>query len=91
MTDPAARLEEFEPIEVDADVDLPSVVEIVHPHPGSERKRSMRGGELLHIVDFSRRGAPSVVRIAVPARDSGFSRTYFRGRGNSRGSSPRAR
>ncbi len=28
----------------------------------------MRGGELLHVVDFSGRGAASVVRFAIPTR-----------------------
>ena len=49
-----------------------SLLEIGHPHPGAERKRAMRGGQLFHVVDLAVGGGAAVIRMAVPTRDAGF-------------------
>lgn len=56
----------------DADVDRFSVGEIGDAHHGSEGKGAVRGGEFLHVVNFAVGGGASVIRMSVPARESGF-------------------
>jgi hypothetical protein len=43
------------PAIVDPNHNTPLSVETVHPHPGAEGKRAVRGGQLLLIVDLSAR------------------------------------
>lgn len=57
------------PAVVDAHAHREIVREIAHLDYRSERHRAMRGGELLHIVDFAVRSPSPVIRIPVPARD----------------------
>ena len=56
----------------DADVDGFVVGEIDDAHPGSEGQRAVRGGELFHVVDLAVGGGAAVIRMAVPAGESGF-------------------
>ncbi len=59
---------------IDTNYNAPISVEGAHPHSGAEGKCSVRGGQLLLIVNLStRRQAPMVWR-AVPTRDTGFGR-----------------
>ena len=55
-----------------ADIHRFVVGEIHHAHPGTERQRAMRGGEAFHIVDFAVGGGAAVIRMPVPAGESGF-------------------
>jgi hypothetical protein len=55
-----------------ADIDRFVVAEIHHAHPGTERQRAMRGSETFHVVDFAIGGGAAVIRMPVPASESGF-------------------
>src|SRR5580693_3689387 len=55
---------------VDTHVHTFAVGEIFDLHPGLKRKITMRGGELVHVVDLAGRGLTAVIRDAVPTRDA---------------------
>ena len=60
-----------------ADVDRFVVGEIHHAHPSTEGQRAMRGSEAFHVVDFAVRGGAAVIRMPVPARETGFAVSDF--------------
>lgn len=64
----------------DAHVDAFSVHKIRDFDFGLKRKCGMCGGESLHVENFAGGSASSVIRIAVPTRDSGFGMTGANGR-----------
>ena len=51
---------------IDADVDGLSIVEVLYPDDGAKRVLSVSGGEVVFVEDFSGRGGPPVILIAVP-------------------------
>ena len=67
---------------INADVDGFVVIEIYNMHESAEGQRAVRGGELLHVVDFAVGSRTPVIRMAIPTRDSDFhARHRWRNRG----------
>ncbi len=64
---------------VDAHVDALPVFEICHLHPCRKGKLAMRGGEFLHVVNFSRGRATPVIGDSIPAGNAGLTRADARG------------
>ena len=63
----------------DAYVHALVVLQVRDSHPGSERQRTVSGGHLLHVVDFTVRGVASMIGMPVPACHARFGCAQSRG------------
>src|ERR1019366_6719367 len=57
---------------IDTHFDCLAVRQIMYSHDGAKRERSVRCGELLHIVGFTAGSRPPVEGMSIPAGHAGF-------------------